>query len=463
MVLDAVERLGIEPSFCAGHSLGEYTALTATGALAFDEGVRLVGRARRGDARRPATEQPGHDGRGARPRRRPGRGRLPPRRRRRVGRQLQRPRPGRHRRRRPKASPRRRAVAKELGAKKVHAAAGVRRVPHAVHGAGPRPAAQGDRRTPTRATPRCPVDLQRRRPRPRHAATSGPSLLSAQLCSPVRWQPACSRSPSRRHHRSSSSVPAACSPAWPSAPSPAARTISVATPEDLDRLLEWRRAAHRAERRRRARGRAPLRHRAARRQPGGRRVRAEPAIAPDGARSRSARCSATSATTRCARPSPGRCMGCSPSPANGSRCANPSPGCARLRSAVTPSTAPRRRASPAGARRCPTKILTNADLEADARHDRRVDRRAHRHPRAPHRRHHRRPGDRGRAAGAGPMAGVDAGRHRPGDRSPPPRPTRPMPATAADRAARARHALRRVRPQRRVLAGSSTAWSSPTA
>ncbi len=42
MVLDAVERLGIEPSFCAGHSLGEYTALTATGALAFEDGILLV-------------------------------------------------------------------------------------------------------------------------------------------------------------------------------------------------------------------------------------------------------------------------------------------------------------------------------------------------------------------------------------------------------------------------------------
>ncbi len=42
MVLDAVERLGIEPDMCAGHSLGEYTALTAAGALSFADGVRLV-------------------------------------------------------------------------------------------------------------------------------------------------------------------------------------------------------------------------------------------------------------------------------------------------------------------------------------------------------------------------------------------------------------------------------------
>ena len=42
MVLDAVERIGIEPALCAGHSLGEYTALTATGSLGFDEGLHLV-------------------------------------------------------------------------------------------------------------------------------------------------------------------------------------------------------------------------------------------------------------------------------------------------------------------------------------------------------------------------------------------------------------------------------------
>jgi [acyl-carrier-protein] S-malonyltransferase len=58
IVLDATERLGLEPSFCAGHSLGEYTALTATGALGFDEGVRLV--CERADAMHQAgIENPG--------------------------------------------------------------------------------------------------------------------------------------------------------------------------------------------------------------------------------------------------------------------------------------------------------------------------------------------------------------------------------------------------------------------
>jgi [acyl-carrier-protein] S-malonyltransferase len=58
MVLDAVSRIGIDASFCAGHSLGEYTALTATGALGFDDGIRLVS-ARAAAMHDAGLEQPG--------------------------------------------------------------------------------------------------------------------------------------------------------------------------------------------------------------------------------------------------------------------------------------------------------------------------------------------------------------------------------------------------------------------
>ncbi len=55
VALDAVERVGIEPTVCAGHSLGEYSALAASGALAFEDGVRLV--VERGEAMHDAAEE----------------------------------------------------------------------------------------------------------------------------------------------------------------------------------------------------------------------------------------------------------------------------------------------------------------------------------------------------------------------------------------------------------------------
>jgi [acyl-carrier-protein] S-malonyltransferase len=54
IVLDAVERIGIEPAFLAGHSLGEYSALTAAGVVSFSAGVQLV--AERGEAMQAAAE-----------------------------------------------------------------------------------------------------------------------------------------------------------------------------------------------------------------------------------------------------------------------------------------------------------------------------------------------------------------------------------------------------------------------
>lgn len=55
VALDAIERTGLEPARVAGHSLGEYTALVAAGALSFEDGVRLV--TERGTAMLGAAEE----------------------------------------------------------------------------------------------------------------------------------------------------------------------------------------------------------------------------------------------------------------------------------------------------------------------------------------------------------------------------------------------------------------------
>lgn len=55
IALDAVERLGVSPALVAGHSLGEYSALTAAGVVSFGDGVRLV--VERGEAMQRAADE----------------------------------------------------------------------------------------------------------------------------------------------------------------------------------------------------------------------------------------------------------------------------------------------------------------------------------------------------------------------------------------------------------------------
>jgi [acyl-carrier-protein] S-malonyltransferase len=235
MVLDAVERVGIEPSFCAGHSLGEYTALTATGALGFDEGVRLV------CERADAMHQAGHDNIGTMAavlgldddqvevacRRAdsevwvanfnaPGQVVI-------AG--------------SPEGVAAAGLVAKELGAKKVMPL----QVSGAFHTPFMAPARDRLRKAIAEANPRdteVPV-ISNVDSLAHNAGSEWSSLLSAQLSSPVRWKHCLLTMAELGVLDFVELGPGGVLTGMAKRTVEGARTISVSTPEELDKLLEW--------------------------------------------------------------------------------------------------------------------------------------------------------------------------------------------------------------------------------
>jgi [acyl-carrier-protein] S-malonyltransferase len=233
VVLDALERVGLSPSWCAGHSLGEYTALVATGALSFDEGVAIV--AERGEAMQAAAdERPGtmaavlgldDDDADAACRRAdgdvwvanynaPGQVVI-------AG--------------APDAVERAAAAARELGAKKVMPIP----VGGAFHTPYMAPARERLRKALASAAfcePEVPV-VANVDARPHRDPEEWRSLLSAQLCSPVRW-----RQTLLRLQDDGASVfvelgPGGVLTGLVKRTLPGARAVAVATPDDIDRLL----------------------------------------------------------------------------------------------------------------------------------------------------------------------------------------------------------------------------------
>lgn len=232
VVLDAVERLGVEPAATAGHSLGEYTALVASGALAFEEGLLLV--AERGAAMLEATSArvgtmaavlglDDDDVEAACARvdgdvwvanyNAPGQVVI-------AG--------------DPDALSRASEIAKELGAKKVMAMA----VSGAFHTPFMAPARDRLRSAIESADLRdaglpvyANVDARA------HTGAEWTELLNAQLCSPVRWRQILHNLDSAGASVLIELGPGNVLTGMAKRTVPGAKTISVATPDDLDKLL----------------------------------------------------------------------------------------------------------------------------------------------------------------------------------------------------------------------------------
>jgi [acyl-carrier-protein] S-malonyltransferase len=234
IVLDAVERVGIDAGFCAGHSLGEYTALTAAGVIAFEDAIRVV--TERGGAMADAADMRrgtmaavlglGDDDADAACRladgeawvanyNAPGQVVL-------AG--------------DPEAVDAAIAAAKDLGAKKA--------MPLPVSGAFHTPFMAPARDRLRKAIADCATHepdmtvIANVDARPHERADEWPSLLSAQLCSPVRWRHTLLRLAEVGTKTFVEIGPGGVLTGLAKRTVPDARAFSVATPDDLDKLLE---------------------------------------------------------------------------------------------------------------------------------------------------------------------------------------------------------------------------------
>ena len=216
------------------------------------------------------------------------------------------------------------AIAKELGAKKVMPLPVSRRLPHAVHGAGPRPPAQGDRRGRRPATPRCRSSSNVDALPHDHGERVGQPAVGAAVAARCAGSTACSTLADARRHRLRRARPGRRAHRHGQAHRRRRpHHLASPTPDDLDKLLELGRRRRAADARRRSRAStcSPPSGSSSARRPACSRPSASLAdgarsTSGDGARPRRRR-------TRCARRSPACCRATSPSTASGSRCRQP--------------------------------------------------------------------------------------------------------------------------------------------